>query len=136
MRRYIKVLAAVSILLLLVLVFSTVAVAKEKSPFVGAWEGIDVHDGSHQIMQIRGGGDGQYMVVIQDSACIGCDEVSQPPCKAIGQGTISGGVLTADLTVYAMGCPSCPCHGANPTIEFTYASGEITDSTGNTWAPV
>lgn len=138
MRRYIKVLAVVSILLLSMLVFSTVAVAAEKSHFVGAWEGIDPYDGSYQTMQIRGGGNGQYMVILQDSVCSGCGE-SQPACKGIGQGIISGGVLIADLTVYAMGCPSCSCHGATPTVEFTYDSGTdtITDNLSSTrWTRV
>ena len=137
MRRYIKVLAVVSILLLSVLVFSTVAVAAEKSHFVGAWEGIDAYDGSYQIMQIRGGGNGQYVVILQDSVCSGCGE-SQPSCKGLGKGIISGGVLTADLTVHAMGCPNCPCHGATAAIVFTYDSctDTITDNVGTTWTRV
>ena len=137
MRRYIIVLTVVSILLLSVLVFSIVAAASEKPGFVGAWEATDPADSSDYTMQIRGGGNGQYMVIVEDSACSGCDEVSQPPCKAIGKGTISGVVLTADLTVYAMGCPSCPCQGNTATPAFTYNSSDDTiDGLGTTWTRV
>jgi hypothetical protein len=146
MHTKIKVVMACGLIAASVLVPLTVVGAAEQSVFVGSWEATDANDSSSEKMQIRGGGNGEYIVILQDSRCSGCcpgcAEEDQPPYNGIGVGTLNedGTILTAVLKVYAMGGPSYPCHGATPTVNFTYIDDNtIEDDAGDfdsTWTRI
>jgi len=118
-----KVLAVVCLLLISVLVLSIIVTAAKQPGFVGSWEAIDVVDGSYEKLVISGGRDGTHRVMVHDSGCSGCSgDISDLSisCTAKGTGTSVGNILTTNLTVRCMGCPSCGINGVVVWPTFTY----------------
>ena len=127
-----KVLAFVaSGLILAVLSVGLVSPASaHQGALSGRWTSTD-HDGSHQLLDIRGSGHSTYaMKLFDDSATGACDGM---PARVVGPGSVSGNDLLMRGTLVCL-------PGGNPfrgriSVAFTYSpeADTLTDESGVVW---
>jgi hypothetical protein len=85
-------------------------------PFVGLWQGIDSFDGSTQFLSITCNCDGVCDVRLNDTAfTLSCENQIG---FAQGEGSITGNVLTVDLTLSCSNLDGTSTPGGTQTNEF------------------
>ena len=96
-------------------------------PFIGAWEGVDIVDGSSVTLTIASGADGTYDVMLFDDRATEACPTTEGSVTIIATGTLS----SPTMLEYA-GLLVCPSEGTDFPIEdeLTYnsASDSLTDS--------
>ena len=111
---------------------SDVSASRPIPPFIGAWENLDIVDGSHQGLTIAPR-HGAYRVVYRDDAATACGYDAKGrlyPLLGIGSGTAAGDVLTADIVFWCM--THRPTVLAELTMTFTYHA--FTDTLTDNWS--
>lgn len=96
----------------------------------GTWTSID-HDGSNQVLEIRGSGQGTYSMFLEDdSATVAC---GGDPAMFVGTGTADGNTVPMFGTLVCL--PGGNIISGRIVIGFEYspATDTLADETGVTW---
>lgn len=132
--------AIVVFVLMLVSALMVTSALAARDPFVGAWESIDIVDGSFQTMSIGGGPGDRHRVRFLDYGASICDD---PPFSgaldyaASAQGWLnhsSDYVIAGDLQVYCLSRPAVLWGSANFTLTYDPLTDTITDGFGVIWS--
>lgn len=96
----------------------------------GTWTSTDT-DGSSQVLEIRGSGEGSYSMSLEDdSATNAC---GGDPAMFTGKGTAEGNVLPMVGTLVCLPGGNVVRHRLVITFEYAPATDTLSDETGVTW---